>query len=179
MFEIKYRIITDQSYWKTMNLEQLEKEGDMIEGFFQIDLFLADYGYYHDRELGENEEGFDLISIWLEHLLKVCLLVDETKYVAIKDIDSYNTWLEFISVDNDLLVSEVQLDINLVESIITKPIENIVYPEWKGIPVNREVFIKEVINTTKKYISDLIQINPLFVMTQTIVELQSMIEKIR
>ncbi len=40
MFEINYRIIIDKSYWKTMNLEQFEKEGG-IEGFFQLNLHSA------------------------------------------------------------------------------------------------------------------------------------------
>ncbi|WP_338709020.1 hypothetical protein [Paenibacillus amylolyticus] len=63
MFEINYRIIIDESYWKTMNLEQIEKEGG-IEGFFQLNLHSADYGYNHNRELGEGEEGFEIISTW-------------------------------------------------------------------------------------------------------------------
>lgn len=178
MFEIKYRIIIDESYWKTMNLEQIEKEGG-IEGFFQINLHSVDYGYYHNRELGEGEEGFDIISTWLSNLLEVCLLIDGTKYVAIKDTESYNTWLEFISVDNDLLVSVVQSDRFIGEYVITKPIENRVYPEWRDIKVNKEKFIEEVVNKTKNFITYLSQINPLLSMSQRIVQLQSLLDKAR
>ena len=179
MFEIKYRIIIDESYWRILNLGQIEKEGG-IEGFFQLNLPSVDYdyGYYHDMELAEGEEGFDIISTWLSNLLEVCLLIDETKYVAIKDTESYNTWIEFISADNDLLLSVIQSDSLISEYVITKPLENRVYPEWRDIIVKREEFIEEVINNTKKFISDLTQINPLLCMSRTIVELQSMIEKI-
>jgi hypothetical protein len=178
LFEIKYRIIIDESYWKTMNLEQIEKEGG-IEGFFQINLHSVDYGYYHNRELAEGEEGFDIISTWLSNLLEVCLLIDDTKYVAIKDTESYNTWLEFISAENDLLVSVIQSDSFISEYVITKPLENRVYPEWRDIKVKREKFIEEVVNKTKNFITDLSQINPLLSMSQRIVQLQSMLDKAR
>ncbi len=175
MFEIKYRIIIDEIYWKTMNLEQIEKEGG-IEGFFQINLHSVDYGYYHNRELAEGEEGFDIISTWLSNLLEVCLLIDDTKYVAIKDTESYNTWLEFISTDNDLLVTVVQSDSFISEYVITKPIENRVYPEWRDVKVNREKFIEEVVNKTENFITNLSQINPLLSMSQRIVQLQSLLD---
>ncbi|GKS09277.1 hypothetical protein YDYSY3_02770 [Paenibacillus chitinolyticus] len=178
MFEIKYRIIIDESYWKKMNLEQIEKEGG-IEGFFQINLHSADYGYYHNRELAKEEEGFDIISTWLSNLLEVCLLIDDTKYVAIKDTESYNTWLEFISADNGLLVSVVQSDSLISEYVITKPLENRVYPEWRDIKANREKFIEEVVNKTKDFITDLSQINPLLSMSQRIVQLQLLLDKAR
>jgi len=177
LFEIKYRIIVDESHWKKMNLEQIEKEGG-IEGFFQLNLHSVDYGYCHDRELAEGEEGFDIISTWLSNLLEVCLLIDDTKYVAIKDTESYNTWLEFISADNDLLVSVIQSDSFISEYVITKPLENRVYPEWRDITVKREEFIEEVIINTKKFISDLAQINPFISMSQRLVQLQSMLEKV-
>ncbi|MFS0837396.1 hypothetical protein [Paenibacillus sp. 1P03SA] len=177
MFEIKYRIIIDESYWKTMNLEQIEKEGG-IESFFQLNLHSVEYGYYHDRELAEGEEGFDIISTWLSNLLEVCLLIDDMKYVAIKDTESYNTWLEFISADNDLLVSVIQSDSFISEYVITKPLSNRVYPEWRDIKVKREEFIEEVINNTKKFISDLAQINPFIILSQRIVQLESMLDKV-
>jgi hypothetical protein len=178
LFEIKYRIIIDENYWKAMNLEQIEKEGG-IEGFFQINLHSVDYGYYHNREIAEGEEGFDIISTWLSNLLEVCLLINDTKYVAIKDTESYNTWLEFISADNDLLVSVVQSDSLISDYVITKPLENRVYPEWRDIKVNREKFIEEVVNKTKNFITDLSQINPLLSMSQRIVQLQSLLDKVR
>lgn len=177
MFEIKYRIIIDESCWKKMNLDTIEKEGG-IEGFFQLNLHSVNYGYYHDRELAEGEQGFDIISTWLSNLLEVCLLIDDTKYVAIKDTESYNTWLEFISADNDLLVSVIQSDSFISEYVITKPLENRVYPEWKDIMVKKEEFIEEVINNVKKFISELAQINSFISMSQRIAQLQSMLDKV-
>lgn len=178
MFEIKYRIIVDELYWKKMNLEQMEKEGG-IEGFFQLNLHSVNYGYYHDRELAEGEEGFDIISTWLSNLLEVCLLIDDTKYVAIKDAESYNTWLEFISAADDLLVSQIQSNSFISEYVITKPLENRVYPEWRDIKVKKEEFIEEVVNKSKKFITDLSQITPLLSMGQRIVQLQSLLDKAR
>ncbi|WP_154891867.1 hypothetical protein [Paenibacillus polysaccharolyticus] len=176
MFEIKYRIIVDVDYWEKMNLEQIEKEGG-IEGFFQLNLHSEEYGYYHNRELAEGEEGFDIISTWLSNLLEVCLLIGVNKYVAIKDTETYNTWLEFISADNDLLVSVVQSDSFISDYVITKPVENRVYPEWRDIKVNKKKFIEEVVNKTENFITDLSQINPLLSMSQRIVQLQSLLEK--
>lgn len=161
-----------------MNLEQIEKEGG-IEGFFQLNLHSVDYGYYHNRELGEGEEGFDIISTWLSNLLEVCLLIDDTKYVAIKDTESYNTWIEFTYADNDLLVSVVQSDCLISEYLITNPLANRVYPEWRDIQVNRVKFITEVVNKTKNFINDLSQINSLLSKSQRIVQLQLLLDKTR
>lgn len=177
MFEIKYRVIIDESYWKKMNLEQIEQE-EGIEGFFQLNMHSVEYGYYHNRELAVGEEGFDIISTWLSNLLEVCLLINNTKYVAIKDTESYNTWLEFISADNDLLVSVVQSDSFISEYVTTKPIENRVYPEWRDIKVKRGKFIDEVVNKTNNFITDLSQINPLLITSQRIIQLQSMLNKV-
>lgn len=177
MFEVKYRIIIDENYWRKMSLEQINEEGG-IEGFFQINLNSVEYGYYHDGELAADEEGFDIISTWLSNLLEVCLLADETKYVAIKDTESYNTWLEFISADNSLLVSVIQSDNFISEYVITKPLESRVYPEWRNITIKREEFFEELINKTNNFISDLAQINPFISKSQRIIKLQSILDKV-
>lgn len=178
MFIINYRIIVDEDYWAKMNLEQIEKEGG-IEGFFQLTVDSGSYGYYHNRKLEEGEEGFDIVSTWLSNLLEVCLLIDDTKYVAIKDTESYNTWIEFASLENELLVSVIQSDNFVSEYIITKPKETRRYPEWRDIAVKREEFIEEVMKKTEDFIDELVKINPLICRSQRIIHLKSMLEKAR
>ncbi|AOK92154.1 hypothetical protein [Paenibacillus polymyxa] len=176
MFEIKYRIIVDESYWKSLNLEQIEIEGG-IEGFFLLILHSVEYGYYHNRELAKGEQGFDIISTWLSNLLEVSLLIDDTKYVAIRDTESYNTWLEFISVNNEILVSMIQSDNFISQYVITKPLEHRIYPEWRDITVKKEDFTKEVINKTTDFIAELALINPSLRLSQRIVQLESFLNK--
>jgi hypothetical protein len=100
-----------------------------------------EYGYYHDRELAQGEQGFDIISTWFDNLLEVCLLVETTEYVALKDIESFNTWLEFLPIEKN------QLSISLMESndftsdfIILQPLMNRNYPSWRNILITKEEF---------------------------------------
>lgn len=76
-------------------------------------------------------------------------------------------------------MSVVQSDCLISEYLITDPLANRVYPEWRDIQVNREKFITEVVNTTKNFINDLSQINSLLSKSQRIVQLQSLLEKTR
>jgi hypothetical protein len=164
-----------------LNQDQIEL-GGVIEGFFQINLISVDsqtveYGYYHNRELEDGEEGFDNISTWLFNLLKICEMIDQTKYVAIKDTESFSTWLEFILNGHELNVSVMQLEDCIIEDILTSPKEQRLYPEWRDIKINKDVFKVEVVNKTKKFIADLSQLNPVLSMSKTVIDLQSLLNQ--
>ncbi|EGL15053.1 MULTISPECIES: hypothetical protein [Paenibacillus] len=177
MFEINYRIITEIDHWRNCNLEQIDKEGG-IEGFFQLVFNNEEYGYYHNRDLAEGEEGFDLISTWFDNLMEVCLHLEASKYVALKDIETYNTWIEFIPKEDQISVSLMKSDPSISEFIILKPLSCTSYPEWKDILIPKEEFKSIVIQRTKEFIDELLEINKLFIQSQEVSSLLDLLSKI-
>lgn len=178
MIEIKYRIIIDETYWRALTVEQIDCEGG-IEGFFQLNLQSESYGYCHQEPLRDGEEGFDLISTWLDQLLEVCLLSHETKYVAIKDIESYNTWLQFVVDGEEWKVSVIQVDGLMAESVLTSPVAGVIYPEWRDVAIKQNQFTAEVVRATNRFIVELAGINPLFSRSERVLSLQAMLDKLK
>ncbi|MFS0837425.1 hypothetical protein [Paenibacillus sp. 1P03SA] len=178
MFEINYRMITDVDYWGGLSLEQIDKEGE-IEGFFQLVLNNNEYGYYHNRDLGQGEEGFDLLSIWFHNLMKVCLYLDTSKYIALKDIETFDTWIEFIPKGDYISVSIMNSNSSPSEFIILEPFSNASYPEWKDISIPKEEFKSIVIQRANDFIEELLEINKLFLKSQSTESLLALLSKIK
>lgn len=178
MFEINYRIIIDVERWASFDLKQIENEGG-IKGFFQLVFNAEEYGYYHNRKLALDEQGFDIISTWFDNLLEVCLLLDSSEYVALKDIESYNTWLEFIPKGDQISVSLMKSDSFSKDFIILQPLNNSTYPKWKNTLISGKVFKLKLIQRTKDFIEELSTINKLLLQSQRVRNLFELLAKIR
>lgn len=178
MFDIKYRIIIDVDRWKSSDFEHIEKEGG-VEGFFQIIFNTIEYGYFHDRELAPDEQGFDIISTWFDNLLEVCILLESSGYVALKDIETYNTWIEFIHKENQISVSLMKSDSFTSDYIILQPLITSTYPEWKDLLISKDEFTYVVVQRTKDFINELTRINKHFLSSQRIVSLLNLISRIK
>ncbi|WP_253735690.1 hypothetical protein [Paenibacillus sp. FJAT-26967] len=161
-----------------MNLEQIEKEGT-IEGFFLMKFQEEEYGLYHNEELGEVEEGFDIISTWFDNLLEVVIKSEFENYIALKDIESFNTWIEFIFKGRNISVSVVQSNDSISDYLVTLPLKNRLYPEWKGIVIKQDDFKKEVIRKTKNYIADVSSLNTYMMQSQRINKLLKLLDKLK
>jgi len=178
MFEIKFRITQDVKELKSWSAEQFDLEGD-LEGFFALNFNGNWYGYYHENELKEGEEGFDLITRWFEDLLKGYLKLEESDYVIISDIESYNTWLEFIRSDKGLKVSVMQNENKSgYDSVVTTIFENRTYSGLKDITIAIAEFKTELIGKAKSYIKKVGEINPKFLTSKRISNLAVLIKKV-
>ncbi len=179
MFQIKYRIIEDMKALKQWDASTFDKESD-LEGFFQLQFDDKHYGYFHDRELRDGEVGFDLITHWFEMLIKVYLALETSKYVALSDIESFNTWLEFKRTNNQTLeVSIIECDkSNIVEAIVTRCFEEYTYSDWKNMSILLEDFKEEILNKSNLYIDEIRNINSKLLESKRILNLQSLIDKI-
>ncbi|MCY9591344.1 hypothetical protein PC41400_08965 [Paenibacillus chitinolyticus] len=178
MFDINYRIIIDVNRWRNYDLEQIDKEGG-IEGFFQLIFNTEEYGYYHSKELAPDEQGFDIISTWFDNLLEVCLILETSKYVALKDIETYNTWIEFIPKEDQISISLMKSESFTSEFIILQPLNNSTYSEWKYVLIPKEEFRNIVIQRTRNFIDELSRINKHFPQSQRIVSLYELLSKIK
>lgn len=107
MFEIKYRIVDDFHKLKVINADNFNKEWDQITGFFQMSFGEHQEGsYYHDNTLRDDEEGDELLDYWFDKLLKVVGLLNSTyMYVAFKELETVNRWLEFRRQGDNIFIN--------------------------------------------------------------------------
>lgn len=103
-------------------------------------------GYYHNNKLHEFETGDELLTLWFRLLIKVIVtLENQSKYVALKEIETFDSWLEFILQDDDnLKVSYIKNPYNSTSAIVTSKIENSIYPTWRDEVISFAEFKSKV-----------------------------------
>ena len=98
MFELNYRIVHSEY-------------DDFIgqNGFFQIKCNECIYGEIYPKEL---ETIMDKVSLydWFERLARVIKYLMTKDYVALSDVESYNTWIEFRKKNEEVIVSIVKAE---------------------------------------------------------------------
>ncbi len=158
MFEITYRITTSLDYIKSLDENIFDKDGD-FEGFICLNFNGNIYGYCPDRPLFDDETGWDLISIWFESLLSAVAILNTSSYVAVSDIDAYETWIEFKREDETVYASIVRADKNGMSCVASSPLENSQYGEWNNIPVSYIEFKNEILKKAKQYVDEIALVN--------------------
>ena len=108
MFKIKFRIVDDIQLLSTIQTKIFDDEYDQILGFFQISFGAHQEGvYYHENQLKEDEEGSELLDYWFDKILLVAILLDsESDYVAFKEIETVNRWIDFTKRDNNVFIND-------------------------------------------------------------------------
>jgi len=176
MFKINYRITSDLEELKHLS-EQKIREGVSIEGFFELEINDKKYGYYKSGPLQIGEEGLDLITEWFEGLLTVLIALKKSNsYVALSDIDSYNTWLEFKSLQDGMvsisvIMAEKESGSGQVE---TEPLKNAIYSDWANEVISYDEMLREVINKANEYCSHLNEINEKLVKGNRFIQLKNL-----
>jgi hypothetical protein len=123
MFKINYRITTSRELFNYFTPEEIDAGGH-IEGFFQIVVNNASYGDCPQGIIPPDYSDQELLTIWFEHFLQLLTyLKSGHEYLAMSDIDSYNSWLEFSKIDtSDICISRIYSEgRNGISSIIFEP----------------------------------------------------------
>ncbi|MBQ5560021.1 MAG: hypothetical protein IIT46_09640 [Lachnospiraceae bacterium] len=96
MFEVEYRIV---------NSEYDEYIGQ--NGFLKIRCNNCSYGEIYPKEI---EEFMDKVSLfdWFYRLIKVVEYLETKEYVALSDVESYNTWIVFKRINENVEISVVK-----------------------------------------------------------------------
>jgi len=161
VFDINFRIVDDLEYLSNINTHQFDADGADVEGFFALNFDGNIEGYYHDNKLNEFEVGHELITLWFDLLIEVILILEEkSKYVALKEIECVNSWLEFIRNDDVLTVSFAKYsgEIN-GDFLITVKKEEFQYPTWKEAIISFSEFKYKVKIKANQYLSEVGRIN--------------------
>lgn len=158
MFEILYRITDKTDELITLD-ENFDGGGD-IEGFFAINVNGNFYGHYHGNPLKEGEEGWDLLTGWFARLILAYQKLCDSDYVAVNNIESYNSWIEFKRKQEWIIVSivEVEKPSGTMEVELI-PLKKIVYGEWHSESIKLTEFHDELVNKASMYLDEIHEIN--------------------
>lgn len=148
MFKINYRIVHS-------------RYDDFIgqHGFFQIICNGNKYGEMYSEEI---EAIMDKVSLydWFERLARVINILNIKEYVVLSDVESYNTWIEFLKKNEEVLVSIVKAKKDQgshdIEFILKAPQVG----EWGNQVVSFKQFRKEVLEKGTEYIGKIFEDNP-------------------
>ena len=149
MFKIRYKIIDN------IELESWELKG--TDGYLEFQIVDETYGIY----MPENIDVF-MVSIywWFYYFLKAIIILYETNYCLISDIEKANVWIELKKHGEGLYISKVFAEKPEGSSALeSKIIPNITYKYWKDKKVIFANFKSEVLNKAKRYLKELKSLN--------------------
>lgn len=165
MFKINYRIILDQKNLEILNQNDWEEGEEYLSGFFQLIFNNCKYGYYHDQDLKEDENDYELIMSWFELLIQGYNALKHSNYVAIRDFETLDYWIEFIRCQEIIYVSKMRYRRLKGHSliIVQKPnLTELSYPEWKSIRILLSELREEIITKGNLYFDEIKKISPNF-----------------
>lgn len=147
MFELDYRIVHSEY-------------DDFVgqHGFFQIKCNGYIYGEMYSREI---EEVMDKVSLydWFERLAKVIKNLMTKDYVALSDVESYNTWIVFEKRNEDVKISilkeEKEQGSHDIEFALGEPEAG----EWTDQTISFEQLKREVMEKGREYIKYILSAN--------------------
>lgn len=195
MFKFNYLIYDSmKKKLKNISIKEFEEEYSMIYGAFELLINDKMYNYivrYKDQKFCDEKEKEefddlfelqDIISLWIIIFLEICIELKRKDYVAIMDIESKN-WIEFKRINNKLYISQIEeekVKSKITSSHIVK-VYNKFYDEdknknifFKEEKINFEEFISGIQVTTKRFIKEIKEINPVLLKSK---EVSSIIKK--
>lgn len=159
MFKINYAIMDTEDEIKTFTPSDC-----YICGLFEMIANNKGFGIYSEEEEIRKCPGiFEYLLFWFEQLTTIVKEIKKHGYALLNELESYNTWIEFIYKEN-----YIELSIIRVENCTEGPylsFEDILpsereYGEWKKEKVSFEEFSNELINTAESFLHTIYSINP-------------------
>ena len=147
MFKLDYRIV------------QSEYDDFMGEnGFFQIKCNDYTYGEIYPKEI-EAIMYKDSIYDWFERLTRVVKNLMTKDYVALSDVESYNTWIVFQKENEEVKISIMKAEKENGSQDIEFFLKHPKSGEWINQIVSFEQFKQEVIEKGREYIKTILSNN--------------------
>ena len=147
MFAINYRIVQSEY-------------DDFVgqHGFFQIKCNGHVYGEMYPKEIEDIMEKVPLYD-WFERLAKVIQNLMTKDYVALSDIESYNTWIVFQKRNEEVTISIVKAKKESGSHDIEFALSEPEVGEWTNQTINLEQLKQEVIEKGREYIRKILAAN--------------------
>lgn len=175
MFEIKYRIVDDFEDLKNATCDEFNNDFTDIFGFFLVDYNGNLEGYYHSNILRKDEVGQDMLVSWFELFMSVLENLNNSDYVAFREMGTLDVWYEFQRQDNEIHVNRAQGVIDN-DYMIFEHRKDFVYPKWRDVKILFNEFSQEVLKKANDFIANIETINSQLLETDTIKRLIQKIE---
>lgn len=140
--------------------------------FFQICFNGHQEGsYYHNNPL-INEVGDELLDYWFDILLDVIILLkSKSEYVAIKELETVNRWLEFKKQGDIVLLNVAVDDSCQIRNLILTENGEFSYKTPLNFAIPYKYLEEQIIATSTKFLNELNCINSNLCKTQMYMEL--------
>jgi hypothetical protein len=151
MFEIKYRL---------SKKEYEALQGD--KGYYQMIYNESSYGDMYPAEM-EEIMGTMYLYDWLKDMIQVAIELHSKTYIALSNIESYNLWIEFKKVKNNLYIRIVTADKPNGVGVIVYELKNREYKDSNenNSYISFEDFKQEIITKCTSYMQFISEINNL------------------
>lgn len=147
MFELNYRIVYSEY-------------DDFVgqHGFFQMKCNNCIYGEMYPKEI---EKKVDKVSLydWFERLARVIKNLMIKDYVALSDVESYNTWIVFKRNGGEVMISVVKAKKEQGSHDIEFFLRNPKAGEWTDQVINFEQLKQEITGKGRRYIKNILSVN--------------------
>lgn len=120
-------------------------------GFLQIECNGCKYGEIYPEKI---EMIMDKVSLydWFERLVKVVKNLMTKDYIALSDVESYNTWIEFCRKNEEIMISIVKAEKEQGSQDIAFYLKQPVVGAWGNQIISYSQLKTEVIEKANEYI---------------------------
>lgn len=165
MFKFNIKIVCNSSDYN--DVKSLDEES--VYGLLQLKVNSKEYGLFFD-EINEPRENWfnDDLNYWLESYLDVLIALSKGNYVAINDLESEKTWIEFKKNEDVVTISVVEVEDDLSQFfVVTEPFNNFKYSDWADEQVDFNEMVNEIKDKVSEFLKDVINIDPRFEESKT------------
>ena len=146
--------------YKSYSLSQLEIDPN-ISGYFKLETKNFSFGFSQNKPIEDDEQGWDILTIWLENLLIIAKEIKNKKYIAIGNIENFKTYLEFkLDEMNNISIRELQIE-NSNDLVLYKE-PKVFECKSQSEKISLLEFQNEVTKSKNSFLNELSEINPLF-----------------
>lgn len=144
MFYINYQIVKSNAddFWGQ-------------NGFFQLKINENTYGEIYSAEIADRLIPDEIID-WFDRLIDVLIELKKRSYVALSDTESYNSWIEFVKQDTNVIISLRILEKWNGANAIEYQLVNAAPGRWIDQKVPITDFEKEIINKANQYVHEVL-----------------------
>ncbi|MED4583638.1 hypothetical protein P9578_12705 [Brevibacillus choshinensis] len=164
--EIKYEIFEDHvEELKKITVDIFNKEFHQVYGTFTIIINNFEYIPYPPEDLPLSAKGFfsELILTHFEFLIEAVLYLEKADYLCMKYIENPFTWLEIKVKGENLLISELEIEIDPLNNWIHTDQSLFLNAKVGSIEdsvLTRTEFISEIQLALGRFLGEIKEINP-------------------
>ena len=107
------------------------------------------------------------------------LLKSSYDYVAFKEVETVNRWLEFRKQNGNIIINVAVDELCIIKNLLVTDRYNFSYVMPVDFVINEEVFYRKLLDTSIKFINEIERINAKLLNTKLVSELTEKVQMIK